>query len=65
MRSLPWAFRMILPVYCEKKKPSWLNDISEIIGVIREMSDKPSLVVVEKLEADFSPTVANKEADFS
>ena len=49
----------------QKKKPSWLNDISEIIGVIREMSDKPSLVVVEKLEADFSPTVANKEADFS
>ena len=51
-----------------QKKTSWQNDISEIIGFIREMNDKPSIVVVEKLEADFSPTAANKEfmvADFS
>ena len=50
------------------KKISWPNDISEIVGVILEMSDRPSTVVVGKLEANFSPTVAKKEsmvADFS
>ena len=39
-----------------------------MFGVILEMSDKPSIEVVEKLEANFSPTVANEEfmvADFS
>ena len=50
------------------QETSWQNYTSKIIGVILEVSDKPSILVVEKLEAKFSPTVANKEfmvADFS
>ena len=34
--------------------------MSEVVGVILEINDKPSTVVVGKLEATFSPTVAKK-----
>ena len=53
---------------CLLQETSWQNYISKMFGVILEMSDKPSIEVVEKLEANFSPTVANEEfmvADFS